>query len=246
MCLDEVCLIGLLCSLTGFILRWGGEQNPLHLIYHPICQISVHSFSRVSESRGLLLSLEPSWSIYSWLHSLFYFTLLSSELCHPGICWTLLSADGSCPLRFLRPWFRSLLYSLTFISVGYWGQKAWALSAIVNRKFWVLRDGSGLTTLEAGSCYTFVVLCVCVWGRWKWFLLIDNVNSGLLLLLLRRMSWRQILESDCVWFELAGGGEERVGDQWKSQENEVCDLSLKEHVFEKKEKVSVKYHRDVK
>lgn len=60
------------------------------------------------------------------------------------------------------------------------------------------------------------------------------------------MSWRQILESDCVWFELAGGGAERVGDQRESQENEVCYLSLKEHVFEKKEKVSVKYHIDVK
>lgn len=45
---------------------------------------------------------------------------------------------------------------------------------------------------------------------------------------------------------MAGGGEERVGDQRESQENEVCYLSLKEHVFEKKEKVSVKYHIDVK
>lgn len=116
MCLDEVCLIGLLCSLTGFILRWGGEQNPLHLIYRPICQISVHSFSRVSESRGLLRSLEPSWSVYSWLHSLFYFILLSSsELCHPGICWTRQSADGPCPLQFLSKAMVSFLTVLTDI-----------------------------------------------------------------------------------------------------------------------------------
>lgn len=64
----SLCLDGA-CCLIGLILGWAvRERDLLHVIHHPFCQISVQNSSRVAEDRGLLLFLQPSWSIYSWLH----------------------------------------------------------------------------------------------------------------------------------------------------------------------------------
>lgn len=79
-CLISVCLNGA-CCLIGFNLGWvGGEQSPLNVIHHLICQTSVQSSSRVSEGRGLLLCLEPFFYIISWLHFFFFFCFIPSIL----------------------------------------------------------------------------------------------------------------------------------------------------------------------
>lgn len=244
----SVCLDGA-CCLIGFTLGWAdGEPKLLNLIHRPICQISAHNFSKVAQGRGLLLSLEPFWSISSWLHFLFHFLHLSPSVCFviqkfveiscmwlvPVPYYLCLKGHGFIPYCAYRHSFSGILRSKGLRSVCFHQQEVFSFE----RMSWSYIRRS---PLQHFCCSMFGVK-----DKHGSSWLMAPVNSGLLLLTLRRAradkwSWEMPV-FDWSWLM-----EERtLGRRPGKRRRGWCATRSWKNKFLRRKKSCVKYHGEVK
>lgn len=120
-CLDEVCLIGLLCSLTGSLYVEVGSRTAYISSTIPYVRSQSRASPGFQRAEGSYFpwSLPEVYTLGCILCFSSSFLVLQNFVIQKFLELSYLLMVP-VPYHFcLRPWFRSLLYSLTFISVGY-------------------------------------------------------------------------------------------------------------------------------